>query len=302
MTVPATTRKAGPYTGTGVQTVFPFSFKVFAITDVKVVVADTGGNESTLSSDYTVTVNADQVASPGGSVTLSAALASGYKLTLLGNLPYDQTLALPGGGNFNPVAVENALDRIVEQVQQISEAGSRVLALPATANASGTLPAPAANKVIGWNATGDALQNLDPSVLATIVAYGTANSDIFTGTGAQTTFVLSNSPGALNNLDVSVGGVTQLPGVDYTWTTGTTVTFTAAPGADELWVASNPHPTHEGYDGTTRDQHCAAGYAGPTPFDQCATGTTYTFTFNQIGTWGYHNHGNHSDTGTVIVQ
>lgn len=229
MTVPATTRKAGPYTGTGVQTVFPFSFKVFAITDVKVVVADTGGNESTLSSGYTVTVNADQVASPGGSVTLSAALASGYKLSLLGNLPYDQTLALPGGGNFNPVAVENALDRIVEQVQQISEAGSRVLALPATANASGTLPAPAANKVIGWNATGDALQNLDAGTLATVVAFGTANADIFTGTGAQTVFTLSANPGAQANLDVSVGGVTQYPGFDYSWSGGTSVTFTVAP-------------------------------------------------------------------------
>ncbi len=83
---------------------------------------------------------------------------------------------------------------------------------------------------------------------------------------------------------------------------GGTVTWVAQAGADELWVASNPHPTHEGYDGTTRDQHCAAGYKGATPFDQCATGTTYSFTFNSTGTWGYHNHGNHSDTGTVIVQ
>ena len=83
---------------------------------------------------------------------------------------------------------------------------------------------------------------------------------------------------------------------------GGTVNWVAAPGADELWVASNPHPTHQGYDGTTKDQHCAAAYAGPTPFDECKTGTAYSFTFNTAGTWGYHNHGNHSDTGVVIVQ
>lgn len=83
---------------------------------------------------------------------------------------------------------------------------------------------------------------------------------------------------------------------------GGTVKWVAAAGADELWVASNPHPTHEGYDGTTKAQHCVVGYKGATPFDQCTTGTAYSFTFNSTGTWGYHNHGNHSDTGTVIVQ
>jgi lysophospholipase L1-like esterase len=33
----------------------------------------------------------------------------------------------------------------------------------------------------------------------------------------------------LANLDVSIGGVTQLPSTDYTWTGGQTITFTAAP-------------------------------------------------------------------------
>jgi plastocyanin len=83
---------------------------------------------------------------------------------------------------------------------------------------------------------------------------------------------------------------------------GGTVVFTAAPGADEMWVASAPHPTHEGYDGTTRAQHCTAGYSGPAPFDQCSAGTSFTFTFDKVGTWKYHNHGNTGDYGTVIVQ
>ena len=230
MTVPATTRKAGPFTGTGSQTVFPFSFKIFAVTDVKLVQADANGIETTLNSGYTVTMNSDQVATPGGSVTLSTALASGYKLSIIGNLPYDQTLAIPGGGNYNPVAHENALDRIVEQMQQISEVAGRQLVLPVTAAiANTTLPSPASNKLISWNASADGLQNIDPVSLATVVAFGTANADVFTGTGAQTAFTLSANPGAQANLDVSVGGVTQTPGLDYTWSGGTTVTFTAAP-------------------------------------------------------------------------
>ncbi len=83
---------------------------------------------------------------------------------------------------------------------------------------------------------------------------------------------------------------------------GDTVTFVAGPGSDEMWIASNPHPTHQGYDGTTKSQHCAAGYTGPAPLDQCSAGASFSFVFDKVGTWGYHNHGNASDGGTVIVQ
>jgi len=130
MTVPSTTRKAGPYTGNGVQTVFPFSFKVFSVADVTVTQTDTIGVDTTLTSGYVVTLNPDQVASPGGSITLSVAPPSGYKITATGALPYDQTLSLPGGGNFSPVAAENAFDRVVMQLQQVNEKVSRAITLP----------------------------------------------------------------------------------------------------------------------------------------------------------------------------
>jgi trimeric autotransporter adhesin len=130
MTVPSTTRKAGPYTGNGVQTVFPFSFKVFSVADVTVTQTDAIGVDTTLTSGYVVTLNPDQVASPGGSITLSVAPPSGYKITATGALPYDQTLSLPGGGNFSPVAAENAFDRVVMQLQQVNEKVSRAITLP----------------------------------------------------------------------------------------------------------------------------------------------------------------------------
>ncbi len=81
---------------------------------------------------------------------------------------------------------------------------------------------------------------------------------------------------------------------------GGTVTFTDTAGS--MWVASNPHPTHEGYDGTTRAQHCVSGYTGAAPFDQCVQGSTFNFTFTKTGSWGYHDHLNHGATGTVVVQ
>lgn len=72
--------------------------------------------------------------------------------------------------------------------------------------------------------------------------------------------------------------------------------------AGDMWVASNPHPEHTGYDGTTREVHCAAGFTGAAPFDQCSPGTSFTFTFNKTGSWGYHDHLNPGLGGTVVVQ
>lgn len=80
---------------------------------------------------------------------------------------------------------------------------------------------------------------------------------------------------------------------------GDTVTFTNQ-GGDKMWVASNIHPTHEGYSGTIKNQHCpdTAGIA----FDQCSVGTTYSFTFQKAGAWSYHNHTHSSISGIIIVK
>ena len=80
---------------------------------------------------------------------------------------------------------------------------------------------------------------------------------------------------------------------------GGIVTFTDTVG--QMWVASNQHPSHTGYDGTARSTHCAAGYSGAKPFDQCGGGTSYSFTFNKAGSWGYHDHMNAGAQGVINV-
>jgi plastocyanin len=80
---------------------------------------------------------------------------------------------------------------------------------------------------------------------------------------------------------------------------GGTVTWTSTNG--DLWVASDPHPIHNGYDGTTLQQHCAPGYTGPAPFDECTGATSWSFTFDQVGTWGYHDHLDASIKASVTV-
>lgn len=70
-----------------------------------------------------------------------------------------------------------------------------------------------------------------------------------------------------------------------------------------VWPASALHPTHAVYDGTNLDKHCAKG-AGPA-FDACRgiePGGEWSFVFNKVGTWKYHDHLNASRTGTIVVE
>lgn len=84
--------------------------------------------------------------------------------------------------------------------------------------------------------------------------------------------------------------------------TGQSVTFVDS-SAEPMWIASDVHPAHTGYDGTNRAEHCASGYTGPKPFDECAAAKAdYTFVFTKAGTWPFHNHLNPSATGKVVVQ
>ena len=93
MTISSTTRKAGPFTGTGSTGPYSFTFKVFQASDLLVVKLDVATNVETtltLTTDYTVSLNADQNSNPGGSVTLVSALAVGKKMVISSQVPYLQ--------------------------------------------------------------------------------------------------------------------------------------------------------------------------------------------------------------------
>jgi hypothetical protein len=130
MTIPNTARKAGPLLGTGSQTAWPFTFKVFTQADVAVSVTNATGTVTVLAlgTDYTVTLNSNQDTSPGGTVNYpvsGAALPVGSAIAIIGDLDYDQSLDLPSGGNFSPTALENQLDRATMQIQQLKELSDR---------------------------------------------------------------------------------------------------------------------------------------------------------------------------------
>lgn len=230
MTISSSTRKAGPFIGTGLTTVFPFDYKVFADTDVLVVETDDLLVERTLElgPDYTVALSSDQENDPGGSVILAEALAEDYLLTLGSRVPDTQPVELTNAGGFYPRVINMAFDRLTILIQQLTEQLGRTLKLPFSTDIDPTFPLPVPNGLVGFNSDASGMTVISPTDLVTVAGYADARIDMFTGDGVETDFVIDFNPGVLANLDISISGVVQVAGVDFTWS-GVTVIFATAP-------------------------------------------------------------------------
>jgi hypothetical protein len=234
MTISATARRAGPFLGNGAATSFAFTFKVFSSADIAVSVANSAGVETllVLDADYTVTLNANQDTSPGGTVTYPISgvpLPVGSTLVIVGDIDFNQPLDLPAGGNFSPLALENQLDRTVMQIQELDERLGRALLLPVNSSFTVALPTPAAGELLGWDQSETSIINYTFEDIVSAAMFTSWVYDTFTGTGAQTVFTLQRSPGSIANCDVSVDGVTLVPLTDFSLS-GATLTFITAPG------------------------------------------------------------------------
>lgn len=67
----------------------------------------------------------------------------------------------------------------------------------------------------------------------------------------------------------------------------------------DMWVASNIHPTH-----TIYPEQSSSDCLGST-FDACGgtpTNESWSFTFNKVGSWQYHDHMRASRTGVIEVK
>lgn len=167
--VPNTPRLAGPYDGNDSATSFPFAFKIFEAADLQVVLLDSLDTESslTLDSDYTVTMNADQDANPGGTVTYPVSgspLATGERLTIRGLLEIEQQTDITNLGGFYPQIYEDALDRLTMLVAQVNEDLDRTVRVPVSlADVDTNLPIPVAGSALIWNEDGTAIVNGVPT-------------------------------------------------------------------------------------------------------------------------------------------
>ena len=131
-------RLAGPFTAEG-QTDLPFGFKIFEPTDVFVATSTDPNTSSSMlvyGKDYSVNMNPDQEAVPGGKVVLNAPVAKGQVVVVGSAVAYTQNMQLTNFSRFPPEIINESLDRIVVQIQQIVEKLERTVSLPPTSSMS----------------------------------------------------------------------------------------------------------------------------------------------------------------------
>lgn len=168
----------GPYPGNDSQTEFPFYFKTVAKADVKGVRADPDGVETVLvlDSDFSISLNADQNANPGGTMTYPLdggldPLPEDWSITIESNVQFTQPADIVNAGSFHAQVHEDTFDRIVTLVKQVNATVRRALQLGVStpAGVDVTLPTPVAFNVIGWNDDGTQLRNFGEADGVTVI-------------------------------------------------------------------------------------------------------------------------------------
>lgn len=105
------------YTGNGVTTSFPYTFRIFKKSDLVVQVVDLNENitELILDTDYTVSGAGGYT---GGNVVLAAPLNNGYQISISRDLPVTQETDLRNQGKFFAEVHEDAFDKLTMLIQQ----------------------------------------------------------------------------------------------------------------------------------------------------------------------------------------
>ena len=229
MTVSSNARRAGPFIGDGITDEFPFTFTMLSTEGLVVVVYDplTGETTWTQGVDYTAVLNPDQDNTPGGTVTASAPLPSGWQLVITSALPLVQPVELTNAGGFYPEVINGALDRLTIFAQQQNVEAARNLRVSAVSDANVTVT-PLPLGILRWSSDASEIDTVPLSDIQGQAFYATSYADVFTGTGAATQFTLTADPQVRSNMDVAVAGDVKYPGTDYDLVAGEIV-FAVAP-------------------------------------------------------------------------
>lgn len=131
---------------------YSFTFEILANTDIAVYRDDT---LLTLTTDYTVTINANGT----GSITLTAAPTGATQIAIVGNRTISRTTDFVTGGDFFANTLNDELDQQTIFNQQNAEGLQRALQAPQTDPTSINMTLPRAslraNKALGFDASGN---------------------------------------------------------------------------------------------------------------------------------------------------
>jgi len=162
------------YLGDGMETVFEYSFPIFASGDISIYFD--GAQQF---SGFTV---AGAGVTEGGTVTFSAAPADGVIVMIERRMPLERLTDFIEGGDFSARAINNELDFLIAAIQQVGRDQAPMLRYTDD-EAPGAVDMPTkdlrANMVLGFDGNGDPIAVSTEGVMA-------APDFTATGTGAAT--------------------------------------------------------------------------------------------------------------------
>ena len=159
MTISSTTVK-NSYSGDGSTAAFNYTFKIFADSDLQVIIRSSTGVETvkTITTHYTVSGAGD---ANGGSVTFTSGNipASGETVVLRRAVPQTQAIDYIANDPFPAESHEEGLDRSMMTIQQIQEELDRTIKLSRTNTMTSTeftnSATDRAGKVLGFDSAGE---------------------------------------------------------------------------------------------------------------------------------------------------
>ncbi len=159
MTVSSTTVK-NSYSGDGSQTTFVYGYKIFADSDIKVIIRSATGTETvkTITTHYTVT---GAGSSSGGNVVFTSGNipTNTETVVLIRDVPQTQAIDYIANDPFPAETHEEGLDRATMTTQQVQEELDRSIKLSRTNTMTSTEFAVGAtdraSKVLGFDANGE---------------------------------------------------------------------------------------------------------------------------------------------------
>ena len=159
MTVSTTIIKSS-HNGNGSTTTFAYNFKIFADTDLVVIIRSSAGTETTktLTTHYTVAGAGD---ASGGSITFTSGNipALGETVVIRRNVPQTQAIDYIANDPFPAETNEEGLDRATMIAQQVSEATDRSIKLSRTNTMTSTEftvgATDRANKILAFDSSGE---------------------------------------------------------------------------------------------------------------------------------------------------
>jgi len=182
MTIQSNVNDGITHSGNGSTTNFSFPFKVNSSSQVEVIIRDANGDETVLSTNYTVN---NPTVEGSGTVDYpdsGDALPSGSKITIQPKMDYLQSTDLRNQGRFAPETHEDAFDTLMMHIKELKGEVNRTIQFKKSSELTGAEfgEDPVDNKLIAWDGVTGKTKNAvtTAAVVTTFWETVLANADL----------------------------------------------------------------------------------------------------------------------------